>query len=341
MNKQIKNIRFFNHIKINKDETVTKLCNSNDKFYQDKFLNEINWLLKAKKIIPSYIPEIISYSLNRNNLWIKYKQIKFDTIHDLLINNQEINWSDFIKSLKKYFDLTSQIQPKIKESEEAEWNKKLNNFYFKRTIQNVNKTEKEILHSDNKTNNLFFEYDEIVINNKKYPSLKQLKKHFLNLVDKPEGIWKELCQINKSKRICFCHLDMVFSNIFFNSDNNIKLIDARGSFDDSKEYGDQLYDYAKLWQCINGLYDFIVEDKFELSIEENKIEYKILNPNLDDIKRKFLELFPKKDHQKIFLIEALQFLNMPPYHKDKPNRQTIMICIGIEHLINLIGDSWK
>ncbi len=134
---------------------------------------------------------------------------------------------------------------------------------------------------------------------------------------------------------------MVFSNMFLDTKNQLKLIDARGSFDTSKKYGDKYYDYAKIWQCINGLYDFIIEDEFYLQVNKNKVNYKIKSPKLSKYKKEIIKTFPKSKTNIIFLIEALQFLNMPPYHKDKPRRQTVMICTGITHFCDLVKETWK
>jgi len=66
--------------------------------------------------------------------------------------------------------------------------------------------------------------------------------------------------------ISIIHGDPVFTNIIINRFSQIKLIDMRGSIDDQTTiYGDELYDWAKIYQSLIG-YDEIL-DNIEINFE--------------------------------------------------------------------------
>ena len=57
------------------------------------------------------------------------------------------------------------------------------------------------------------------------------------------------------------HGDPVFTNILIDNNNTIKFIDMRGKIGSKLSlYGDELYDWAKLYQSLIG-YDEILQDK--------------------------------------------------------------------------------
>ncbi len=112
----------------------------------------------------------------------------------------------------------------------------------------------------------------------------------------------------------------------------VRLIDPRGDFGGYGIYGDGSYDLAKLSHSVDGRYDFIVEDLFELSEQNNSISYKIFSSDKhEEIKKLFYKKLSRKaDIRRIKLIQALLFLSMIPLHKDYPNRQKVMLATGLE-----------
>ena len=66
------------------------------------------------------------------------------------------------------------------------------------------------------------------------------------------------------------HGDPTFSNTLVDNDNQIWLIDPRGSFGDTKIYGDRRYDWAKLYYSAVGNYDSMNSKKFLVEIERGK-----------------------------------------------------------------------
>ena len=102
------------------------------------------------------------------------------------------------------------------------------------------------------------------------------------------------------------------------------------------------YDYAKIYQCIYGLYDFIIEDRFNLNNKNNEIIFDIEKPNnIKKIEQSFLKILLneiKEDIDVIKLLEAIQFFAMTPAHNDNTNRQIVQICVGISHFVDVIGE---
>ena len=62
------------------------------------------------------------------------------------------------------------------------------------------------------------------------------------------------------------HGDPSFSNSLVDDDNQIWLIDPRGSFGDTKIYGDRRYDWAKFYYSAVGNYDSMNSKKFKVTI---------------------------------------------------------------------------
>jgi hypothetical protein len=100
-------------------------------------------------------------------------------------------------------------------------------------------------------------------------------------------------------------------------------------------FGDMRYDLAKLRHSIHGLYDYVVSDLFEVSIDQNKISSKIFSNNTPDyLVNTFDSLLEKLGYKvnEIKFIEGCLFLSMLPLHKDNLKRQLMMFSIGIKLL---------
>lgn len=334
----IKNIRYFNNINIvDNGKNVVKSYIGDDKYYKNKFYDEITWMLKAQHLIPDNIPKIHDFSLSYDNLWIKYEMIEHETLHDLFINDKKIDWNIVVEGYQKFINDCKKIKPQI--FIEQDWFNKAIDFYLERTHNNLLKIkDKEKLKG-------FFEYNYVLINDKEYPSIKLilnvLKDKITKLREKSlkeTDLFYQLVNINPD-RIFLVHLDLIFGNVFFDpKTKKIKVIDPRGSFADSKDYGDIYYDYAKIYQSIYGLYDFIVEDQFNIEkTVENHFYFKINETkNLKSIREAFSKLLPAKQIDIIKLLESLQFFAMTPAHSDNVNRQIVQLCIGIKHLYEIL-----
>lgn len=344
-----KNIRYFNKIEVINDTHIIKSYIGDNKYFKNKFVDEIIWMLKAQKLISENVPKIVDYSLDIDNLWMKYEIVNEKSVHDIFLDSKSkfdsLFWNEFALASKNLFNSLKQIKPLVFIKEE--WQKEVYNFSVKRQNESIKK-----LSLDPKFRT-FFKNEDIFINNLRYPSLRKIQEYLENKIieldsneEKNDNDIFYILSNPEKDRICFTHLDLVFGNIFFNKKNkNIKIIDPRGSYNSNHDFGDIYYDYAKYFQSIYGLYDFIAEDKFEIDIneKESNITYKIEKPkNYNLIKQAFEPFFKEIDINVIKLIEAFQFLTMVPAHMDNYKRQIIELCIGIQHIYEVIGSElWR
>lgn len=87
------------------------------------------------------------------------------------------------------------------------------------------------------------------------------------------------------------------------------------------------------------MYDFIVEDLFELEEDSNGFNYKIIySENHLKIKELFYSYFFDEERIKIKFIQSLLFLSMIPLHKDKPRRQKVMLGVGTRLLYEILDE---
>jgi hypothetical protein len=130
------------------------------------------------------------------------------------------------------------------------------------------------------------------------------------------------------------HGDLCFSNLLYDTRlRQIKLIDPRGEFGIPGIYGDQHYDLAKLLHSYSGGYDFIVSDRFKVSVTHDfRLDCQLLRTNYHQQVTDIMNgcLMPDMAQlQHCKAIEALLFLSMLPLHKDRPDRQRAMLAVGL------------
>lgn len=306
--------RFFNEINIDKDKNIlTKKSQE-----KEKLINEIRWFLTLPNNLQWFTPRIYSYSLEWEQPKVSMEYYSYPTLHHLyLYGNHNIDkWKKIFKKLFYVHDEMKVYSLKINR-EDIE--KALNNIYINKTIERLEKVKQD------KNFSRYFE-KEFYINNIKIESLNKLKRLIIELVEKLE--------INKREELNIIHGDYFFANILYDPTADIiKLIDPRGDFGGYGVYGDPNYDLAKLAHSVDGKYDFIVEDLFELEELDKGFNYKIVySEKYDGIKELFYSHFDKKVRLKIKFIQALLFLSMIPLHKDKPKRQKVMLGVGVRIL---------
>ena len=185
-----------------------------------------------------------------------------------------------------------------------------------------------------KTDSLFkkiFDEDFILINNKKFKNWKLLKEKIRERID--------IMYNNKDN--CLIHGDLYFSNILYDTEEKkFKLIDPRGKWGKNVS-GDIKYDLAKIRHSIVGGFDTIINGLYSAKyLEKNRIEYKIFNSENNKIIGDELDRNIEKNWKldEIKIIEGLLFISMLPLHKDNPERQLALFCVGIERLNEIFGD---
>lgn len=306
--------RFFNEISIDKDKNI--LTKKSEE--KEKLINEIKWFLTLPNKLQWITPRIYSYSLEWEQPKVSMEYYSYPTLHHLyLYGNHNIDkWK---KIFKKLFYVHNEMKGYSLKINKEDIKRALNNIYINKTIERLTKVKQD------RNFSRYFE-EEFYINNIKIERLSKLKELVIKLVEKLE--------INKKKELNIIHGDYFFANMLYDPTADIiKLIDPRGDFGGYGIYGDPNYDLAKLAHSVDGKYDFIVEDLFELEELDKGFNYKIVySKKYDEIKELFYSHFDKKVRLKIKFIQALLFLSMIPLHKDKPKRQKVMLGVGVRIL---------
>ena len=203
----------------------------------------------------------------------------------------------------------------------------LEEMYLTKTLQRFEKMKKDERFIT------FFE-SPIVVNGERYLPLNEI------IIALEKAIPEMLYDVDSFNII---HGDLCFANIMVDSNFSfIKVIDPRGKFGTYDIYGDFRYELAKLFHSVDGKYDFIIKDLFDLDYnsEATCINYRIQDRKRDFCMYKvFLETFSAEvgeDLKKIELIEALLFLSMIPLHGESIRHQMVMLGTGLEILNRVI-----
>lgn len=313
--------RAFNTIQIDKSRGVLKKTSEN----KEKLINEIKWYLKIPGNLQYLLPRIYDYSLDFNSPYVSMEYYGYRTLHEVLLygNISKDKWKDIFERL--LFAIQDMENYKIV-GINLDLKESLESMYIDKTILRLNKIKEQ---NNFKT---FFD-NPIIINDKTYKSLNEYIKILPNL------IYEVL--INPFKG-CFniIHGDLCFANILIEDVYSfIRLIDPRGKFGRYDIYGDSRYELAKLLHTLEGNYDFIIEDMFDIDVDNNIIRYSPKRASYEVIKT-FYDVFKNKleNINEIRLIEATLFLSMIPLHSDHLRRQYAMLATGIMLLDSVIDE---
>ena len=173
-----------------------------------------------------------------------------------------------------------------------------------------------------------------------------------------ERIEAEVDRLSENVQGCIVHGDLCLSNILYDLRSRVcKLLDPRGSFGSAGIYGDPRYDVAKLYHSTYGLYDFITNDLFHVSVAGREIRLEIRRrPQHGEIRERFEKVFfgkrghstfltpsgdrsesggekvdcPLFDRREILLLTGLLFASMPALHYDEPSRQIAMYARAMQ-----------
>jgi len=115
------------------------------------------------------------------------------------------------------------------------------------------------------------------------------------------------------------HFDMHFSNILIDlKRDNFMFIDPRGY-----KYCDYYYDYGKFWHSVNGKYEFIAENRFQLKGTNFKLERNKVFNECEKIKKKLPRILEKYSGEKKEIVmrktlfnEAFHFSSLVPFILD-------------------------
>ena len=300
------NPRSFNKIEVSEDgQRIIKYSSNFEKNLQEfTFLEEVPTNLKH------YFPRVFTVASNRYEL--EYWPLK--SLSELFVywGLPDPVWRQVACSiLLAVKEFRSVSRP----------NQDFNEFNSKKLMSRISKYPEEILS--------IFDEPFIKINGKKYI----IGKGFL------EGLTEKLRTEDENYSGSFVHGDLCFSNILYSPDSGIlKFIDPRGQSDDGCNLTSIQYDLAKLLHSFHGLYDFIVQDFFEiLSHARNDFSFRVFSTsessNVSSIfLQEIVKVFPELSLRNLKLIEASLFFSMIPLHGDSRARQLAFLFRAIQIL---------
>lgn len=316
--------RYFNTITIDKQRGILKKTSEN----KDKFIKEIKWYLKLPLNIQYVAPRIFNYSLSYDDPYIEMEYYSYSNLHNTFVyGNQPLDqWKLIFNSLENIIKEFKKFKVEVNKKEV---NETLNKMYIDKTIKRLDELRED------KNFEAFFD-NKIIINGKKYESIDYYIKHIPKLIEEFD--------VYNVKEFQLLHGDLCLSNILYSlNSNTIRVIDPRGEFGKFDIYGDIRYDLAKLSHSIQGKYDFIIEDLFELEANKTEINYMIYyNDGHKQIEELYMKELKKYTSNvcSIELIESLLFFSMIPLHKDYPNRQILMLATAVKLIDNIINNNY-
>lgn len=290
----------------------------------NKFIDEISWYINMPRTLQYMLPRIYSYSCNITKPYISMELYGYGTLHDLLIHKtMTVNeWKKIFSQLRIIIDdmsnFTTYDAEEIKSS--------LTEMYINKTIERLNK-----LRNDEKLK-VYFNC-AMIVNGETLDPIDTVIKRIKTDV-------KKILVDNFNSFFTIIHGDLCFPNILIEEKFNfLRLIDPRGSFGSFKLFGDKRYELAKILHSIDGCYDYIIEDLFNIEYSNKGIKYELYN-NSAFLKKLFKTEFNLSytEYREIRLIESLLFLSMIPLHSDVPERQLAMLITGLKLFKETIDD---
>lgn len=236
------------------------------------------WYEKAMRNSVKILPRIYGKSP------LRMEYIKGKNIYDCDLNGREKKkvLQKLIEALRGLHQL-ERILPDFFSMKEA---------YFHKTMERLAKIGDMVP---------FAREREIIVNGKKCRNI-YFYKHQLE---------KRLEQL-RCNHFCFIHGDCTFSNLMLRENGEPVLIDPRGYFGFTELYGDERYDWAKLYYSIVGNYDRFNLKEFRLEITSQEVFLKISSNNWEDMEDEFFAL-TGADREEIRLLHAVIWLSLTTY----------------------------
>lgn len=267
--------RPFNRITVNGDVLIKEAVNEQGK---ELAVRECAWYERAKENAVKILPHIYK----TNPLEMEY--IKGRNIYEC-----RLSYSEKRKILEKLVLALRQLHQLEYVTVDSFSMKEA---YYRKTMERLGKIEDLIPFARNQ---------RIRVNGKDCRNIFYYKRE----------LEKRLEQMN-CQRFLFIHGDCTFSNLMLREDGTPVLIDPRGYFGYTEIYGDERYDWAKLYYSIVGNYDQFNLKEFRLDIGESEVELQIASNHWEDMEQDFFEL-TGADRYEIKLLHAVIWLSLTTY----------------------------
>ncbi len=314
--------RFFNDIEYDQTRNVIKKSSKN----KLKIENEIYYYQNIPIQLKRYFPRILNTHINKSSISYEMEYIPKPNLSEIYlfskIGHNAIN--RIFSSIEKIFETFYSKDPIIFES-----GKKL---YSEKT--NLRKNDLKIIIEKNNLEVFKKIYiNDFNVNNFKLPSLKK-SYSYLN---------QYIIEFEKIRPFHLGHGDLCFNNILVDPIfGQLNLIDPKAEKHQSLPlYGliDNFYDLAKLNHSIEGLYDSLVNNLYNLKIfENNNIKFEIYKPKEYELYNKYYEeilIYKKISREQLRILTGNLFLSMIPLHIEDKKRMISFALIGSIFINNL------
>lgn len=305
--------RSFNVIRIDERRGMLTKTSSN----KAKLVDEIQWYLRMPGKLQYLLPRIYDYSLDVDTPYVTMEYYGYHTLHESLL------YGDL--SLQRWQEIFEQLKFVLQDMESFRISGRKSECQAAMREMCVQKTVDRLEKIRHKPEFALFFRQPICINGRTYMSLDEI-------LSKLSGVVETLLVRDTDKKFCVIHGDLCFTNILIeDSLNFMRFIDPRGKFGSFDIYGDVRYEMAKLLHTMEGHYDYIIEDMFEIKVNGTDMTY-IVHSSSSHILKKFLTVFQDMliDTRAVKLIEATLFLSMIPLHSDYLSRQYAMLATGVQ-----------
>jgi hypothetical protein len=302
------NTRFFNNILDQKNGYLTK-----GSYIKDKIINEFNYISNIQAECKAFFPDVRNLSVSDEFASYEIQKIADKDLGYKFVFNQLTSQSELqsiFNNVKSFFDL------------------------IPKTI---------VTSSDFRARC----YDLFLIkNNERFRLLQKLEcfdnlnqiyvargyKSFDDFMQKLSSAVVENISSLNDNTLKLIHGDMCFSNMFFTS-QKLYLIDPKGfdaKINISECYKPVLYDIVKLSHSTLGLYDFIINDKFE--IVDNRLTVDSSKQYLQNIANCFTDFLSSFNLsiKLVRLFEATLFTSMLSMHQDYERRMHAQCIAAID-----------
>lgn len=282
----------------------------------EKFVDEINYLRLLPHELSILFPRLLDYSTDWKDAFVTMEYYGYPTLTEVFVfeNVDPSIWGQIFAHLKEI------ITNGFMRYERPLPKGTLKTMYLDKTRKRL-----ENLQAPNELKELIAHEGTFHVNGKELKNLPLL--------------WNSLeAKVGAMEENAVCHIihgDLCLTNILYDLRSRIcKLIDPRGNFGSAGIFGDARYDVAKLYHSIYGLYDFIINDLFHISINGKNITLDIrTSPRHKEICERFERVFfTHFNREEILIITAMLFASMPALHYDAPQRQAAMYVRALQLL---------
>jgi aminoglycoside phosphotransferase len=281
--------------------------------YTTKFVDEINYYKLLPPKLSVLFPRVIESSIELKNEFLNLEYYGYPTLAELWLyeNLHTRIWEQIFIRLKDLLD-----------NPMAAYRREIPPEDYRQMYLDKPRERSQMISKKSVLGSLINNPNGVTVNGVHCPSFSEVMS----------DVEQMLPEFAADGRQGIIHGDMCFSNVLYDLRSRIcKFIDPRGSFGQSGIFGDQKYDVAKLYHSVIGLYDFLVNDLFSVSLEGLSISLDVRNRQEHMRVQEVFNgvFFPGFNQHHIQMITGLLFLSMPALHYDRPLRQLAMYATGM------------